>query len=641
MQSDKDEEGWTLSSTMGNPIAQMVNDHGNNLTRSYGLNATAYLEVEPLKGLKYRGSYSYRMQSNAFRSYITPYAASTVTAADSYSVYQTAFNGHNIAVENTVAYVMPTLKDVNLDFLVGQSFEKVAAGDNLEAQNFVPNGQQLPTLTGDRDHAWLGNANNVLSSTTVNGYPTPDWSLASFFGRANLNYAEKYMATLILRADGSSNFARGHRWGYFPSASAGWVVSSEKFMEKTASWLDFLKVRFSWGKNGNQSISNFQYVSPIAFDQSHVYNFGQTVLNTGGTKQTGAYAKTLANPDVTWETSEQYDLGLDAAFLSSRLRLAFDYYIKYTKDWLVQVPVLDTAGAGAPYINGGDVRNSGFEVGLTWNDRIGRDFNYSVNLNLSYNKNEVTRIANEEGIIHGAANVLGVDSPMTEFYRAQVGYPIGYFWGYKTAGVFQNQQEIDAWRQAGNGFCNASPAPGDLKYVDLNHDGKIDEQDKTQIGNPHPDFRLGFSLSMNYKGLDLSLTTHGAFGHQLYYSYRNLTTDSFDFWQGEGTSYKRPSQRQGSSLAGHLSDLDLEDGDFWKIQNLTIGYDFKRLFPMMPLQQARIYVSAQNLYTFTKYPGMDPEVGFGGTTSTSWVQGVDIGSYPAPRTFLIGVNLKY
>lgn len=401
------------------------------------------------------------------------------------------------------------------------------------------------------------------------------------------------------------------------------------------------------GKNGNQSITNFQYVSPVAFDLSHAYAFGPTLLPSSGTKSVGAYVTTLANEDVSWEKSEQYDLGLDAVFLGSRLRLAADWYVKYTKDWLVQAPVLATAGAGAPYINGGDVRNTGVELGLSWNDQVGSDFRYGINLNFSYNKNNVTRIANTEGIIHGDTNVFSYGT--SEFYRAQVDYPIGYFWGYKTAGVFQNQQQINDWIAAGNGVAQSNPQPGDLIYQDLNHDGRIDISDKTMIGDPHPDCRFGMSLNAAYKGFDLSVTATAAIGQQIVYSFNKyptvLTTAAFDRWHGEGTSNRMPALRDGSQIYSDISDIDIEDGDFLRMQNITLGYDFKRLFPKMPILQARLYVTAQNLFTITGYKGMDPEIGFGGNDmsgqTNSWVTGIDTGNYPAARTFLIGVNLKF
>ena len=467
--------------------------------------------------------------------------------------------------------------------------------------------------------------------TSISGSPWDQGALASFFGRVNYNYAEKYMLTVVMRADGSSNFARGNRWGIFPSVSAGWVMTNEDFMQPLVDkGLDFFKLRGSWGQNGNQNITAFQYLATIAFNNSNSYFFG----NDKKTRYEGAYADILANPDVTWETSEQIDLGFDARFLNSRLGVAFDWYKKTTKDWLVQAPVLASYGTGAPYINGGDVVNKGIEVALNWNDNIGRDFTYGVNLNVSWNKNEVTRIANEEGIIHGPSNILV--QGMGEMYRAQVGYPIGYFYGYKTAGVFQNQAQVDATAAKLD-----TAQPGDLIYVDTDKNGVINQDDQTMIGDPHPDVTAGFSLNMGYKGFDFTVTANGAFGQQIAKcgDFWNYTTDIFNRWHGEGTSNTIPRLGGSNQNWYTSSDLFIEDGDYVKITNITLGYDFKKLFRNIPLQQAHLYVSVQNAFTFTGYSGMDPEIGYG--ADTSWVSGIDTGFYPSPRTFLFGVNLKF
>jgi TonB-linked SusC/RagA family outer membrane protein len=640
---DKEADGWVYASNEANPVLVMKSAHGNNLSRNYGITATAYTEIMPWSWLKYRGAFSYRMTAGSSRSLTVPYHAAGNTGSDAYKVDQSASLGHRISWENTLLFTMPKQDKHSFDALLGQSFEKTAVGERMSVSNSAPDGSQLPTMQGDMAHAWITNTANSLTATEIGGSPWPEWALLSFFGRANYNYADRYMATVILRADGSSNFARGHRWGFFPSVSAGWVVSEEAFMEKTRDWLSFLKVRFSWGQNGNQSISNFQYLSPVAFDPSHTYNFGNTILNTTATKPVGAYATNLANPDVTWETSEQFDLGVDTRFLRSRLSLTADYYVKYTRDWLVPAPVLATAGTGAPYVNGGDVRNEGVELSLGWNDHVNQDFHYGMNVNFSYNKNIVTRIANDEGILHGDAEVL--DHGGSEFYRAQEGFPIGYFWGYKTAGVFQNQQEIDEWIAAGNGVAQTDPQPGDLKIVDYHKDGVIDDSDKTMIGNPHPDFRLGVSANFGWRGLDASVTLNGAFGHQIVYGYRSSTTDAFDHWTGEGTSNRFPRVGTGATGGKSVTDTVLENGDFLRIQNLSLGYDLKHLIKKLPFQQLRLYVSAQNLYTFTKYPGLDPEVGFGGNNlyggGNSWVSGIDLGSYPLARTYLVGLNFKF
>lgn len=637
-QDDKAPEGWLYNNEAYNPMLKILNNTGNNRERTYGLQAQAYLDIQPIKNLRYHGAFSFRMTNKNYRSLISPYNGSSNETSDAFKVMQEADNGHKITVENTISYKLPEFGKNAIDVLIGQSYEKTACGEWLRVQNSVPDGSQLPTMLPDMDHAWLDNAGNLLSSTVLEGHPWPDWSILSYFGRANYAFDEKYLLTAIIRADGSSNFAKGHRWGYFPSVSVGWVLSNEKFMETTRGWLDMLKLRASWGQNGNQDIANFQYLSPVAFDPSHVYNFGETVLNTSGNKATGAFATTLANKDVTWEKSEQWNVGIDAYLFNARMQIALDWYKKSTKDWLVQAPVLDTAGTSAPFINGGDVENTGVELGLGWNDHIG-EFRYGGNINFAYNHNEVTRIANPEGVIHGDLKVL---SPTyNEMYRAQVGQPIGYFWGYQTAGVFQTQEEIDAWRAAGNGFANTDVRPGDLKYVDRNHDGEINEKDKTRIGNPNPKFRLGINLNFGWRGFDLSATCSGSFGHQVLFGYRSNTTYAMDRWHGTGTS-----NRFGNDpLYNDLKDTQIENADYFRFQNITLGYDFKQLWRNCPFQQLRFYISGQNLWTITKYHGLDPEVGFGGSdqqgNKTGWMSGIDLGSYPTPRTILLGVNIKY
>ena len=451
------------------------------------------------------------------------------------------------------------------------------------------------------------------------------------------------MINATIRADGSSRFARGNRYGYFPSVSAGWTLTNESFMESTRNWLDFLKLRLSWGQVGNQNIDNYQYTAPIQTSTTN-YLFG-TGLGSAN-HVWGAYPSRLANEDVTWETSEQWNVGIDAYFLNSRLGFIADFYVKNTKDWLVQAPILATAGTGAPYINGGDVKNTGVELALTWNDRIGQDFHYSVGINGAYNKNEVGNIPTEDGIIHGSTNQLYDNSP--EFYRAENGHAIGYFWGYKTAGIFQNQQEINDWIAAGNGVLQSNVQPGDVKYVDVDHDGVINDNDKVDLGNGMPDFTYGFNISLDYKGFDFSLNAYGSVGNKIVQSYRNhtntqanYTTAILDRWTGEGTSNRMPRVTD-TNINWLFSDLYIHDGDYLRISNITLGYDFARLWKQRAFNQCRLYVQVQNPFTFTKYNGMDPEIGYGpSTNNNSWVSGVDYGYYPRPRTVLVGVNLKF
>lgn len=630
-QPSKVADDWGLAGFIGNPIAEMDYRRGQNLSKNHALFANIFAEIQPIRNLIYRSSFGYRMSAYSYRQYTPIYDLSTTIRNPTDDISQSQGMGFNYTLDNTISYLWDIDEVHNFDAVIGQSVEKWGMGDGVSA------GNSNSLFPGSWKHAWITNTQGISATeTSVGGEPWGEGAIASFFGRINYDYQERYMATVILRADGSSNFARGNRWGYFPSVSGGWIVTNEHFMDDAGSWMDFLKLRASWGQNGNSSISPFQYLATISFDPKNGYYFGdnKTALVTGG------YADILPNPDVSWETSEQLNIGMDARFLSGRLGFVFDWYNKITKDWLVVAPILASYGTNPPFINGGDIQNRGVEIGLDWNDRKG-DFTYGANFNLSYNKNEVLRIANAEGIIHGEENVLSQGTK--EMYRAEVGFPIGYFWGYKTDGVFQNADQVNATAAKLEGA-----QPGDLIYVDTNGDGSITDADKVMIGDPNPDYQANFSFNIGYKGFDLSVTTVGKFGHQIAKSYRsfadsplqNYTTDIFERWHGEGTSNRLPRLTSGSNPNWqNISDIYIENGDYLKLQNLTVGYDLKRVLQELPFSQLRLYFTAQNLLTITDYSGMDPEVGYG--YDQGWVSGIDLGFYPSPRTYLIGVNLKF
>lgn len=410
-----------LNSSRANPIGMMDYEHGQNETKTYGLHANAYLVLQPIKNLKFRSSFGVRYLQNNYRKFAPVYNLSSDNFRNENEVQQQMTTRMNWMIENTINYTFSAGRN-NFDILLGQSVENNGLGMSM-------NGSNKNSLFNDFEHAYLDNTKVILAgSTTLGGAPITPHKMASFFGRVNYDYNEKYMLTFVMRADGSSNFKRGKRWGYFPSVSAGWVLTNESFMEGITSFMDFFKLRASWGQNGNQSIDGFQYLSTIDFNARYFFGTDKGAITTG------AYPDILANEDVTWETSEQINVGFDARFLRSRLGVTFDYYVKNTKDWLLKAPALTSYGAGAPYINGGDVQNKGIELGLTWRDQVG-DFSYGLSYNIAHNKNEVTKINNSEQIIYGSTGTLFRNSD--EMYRAQVGYPIGFFYGYKTAGVFR------------------------------------------------------------------------------------------------------------------------------------------------------------------------------------------------------------
>ena len=635
-------DAWDFSAEMANPLAQMKYDNGFGYTKVYRLQTNFFLEFSPIKDLTYRASAGWLYRHREGRSYVPVYELSSKKSNPNDDVSQNQSYSVRWSLENTLNWVKSFEKH-NVDVLLGQSVEKWGYGNGVN----VTNSNSL--FPGSFDHAYIANANVVDPSlTSIGGSPEAQGALSSFFGRVNYNYDETYLLSLVLRADGSSNFARGHRWGYFPSVSAGWVISNEKFMESTKAWMDFLKIRASWGQNGNCNISNFQYLATIALDDPYYFN-------NKDNPALGAYPNILPNEDVKWETSEQLDFGFDARFLNNRLGVAFDWYKKTTKDWLVRAPMLLSYGTNAPYVNGGDIENKGYEIQLNWNDKIGKDFRYSVSANFSHNKNEVTRLANSEGIIHGGSNAIAQNT--AELYRIQVGYPIGYFWGYEMEGIIQNEKQLQEYLDRNcsgdkaNSLQGESLQPGDVMFKDVNGNGKIDkgDDDKTMIGDPNPDFTLGLNINISYKGFDFALNGYGSFGQQVAKSYRqfsdhpddNYCTDVYTkYWTGEGSTNRYPRFSDGKTAnMSEISRVWIEDADFFKISRISLGYDFKRLYSKLPVQKCRLYVALSNFFTFTGYSGMDPEVGFG--NGASWASGIDCGYYPSARSWQVGLNINF
>lgn len=619
-----------LSSRIYNPLALMDLNRGQNETINYNLNSNAYLQIQPIKGLIWKTNFGYRMHSDSYRSYQPEYFLAGDAFMTPGRITQNAGSGYRWTLENTLNYNFK-MNIHSFDVLVGQSAEKWGYGTNMSATN------ANPTFIG-YDYAYLDNTDGLTSGiTSIGGAPNERGALASYFGRVNYDFNEKYLLTLVMRADGSHNFAQGNRWGYFPSVSGGWVMTEERFMADNGV-VDFLKLRASWGQNGNQNVDSYQYLSLIGFDAENNYRFG----NDRSKMQLGGYPSVLPNTAITWETSEQLDIGIDVHFLDSRLQGAFDYYVKTTKDWLVRPNISDVMGPDAAFANAGDIENKGFELGLRWNDNVG-ELTYGAQFNISKNKNTVTKFGDNTGAFESDPSVISQGTDPV--WRVENGMPAGYFYGYKTEGVFQNEQQIAEWT---HGFLQADPQPGDVIFSDVNGDGEVTTEDKTMIGNPHPDIRIGFGLNFAYKGFDFSLSGNGAFGHQILKSYRsfgdnefhNYTTDILGRWHGEGTSNKIPRMTPGNGTNRlNISELYIEDGDYVKIQNITLGYDFKKLLPKLPLSQARMFVAGRNLFTFTDYSGLDPEIGYG--DGQGFVQGIDLGFYPAPKTYMVGFNLKF
>lgn len=634
---------WSVSE--GNPIGSMMVGRYNQ-TRGATVDANAYAVLEPVKNLKLKTVFGISYSTSDYRAYTPIYQLSSVSQNSVESVNQSSGHGMSRVWTNTLSYDFKIAEIHSFNTLIGCESSQYD-GSSISGSN-----TDLVAGFGSWETAYLSNTQGTTAKS-LQGKPYDSTRGMSYFGRLGYTLKDTYMLNATLRCDGSSKFASGNRFGYFPSVSAGWVITNESFMESTASVLNFLKLRASWGQVGNANIKCYQYLAPVTkgsgSDVPYAnYNFG----NAGGQDAwvTGTYPSTLANEDLTWETSEQLNIGFDARLFDSRLNVTFECYKKDTKDWLVQAPVLATSGVSTQTINGGSVENTGVEFSASWSQQIIKDLNVTFGANFAYNKNEVGEIPSEDGIIHGASNQIWDNAP--EYYRAQNGHQIGYFWGYQTAGVFQNQKQINEWLLAGNGTLQDNPKPGDVIYVDQDTNGTIDEDDQVDLGCGIPKMNFGLNLSVNYKGFDFSATATGAAGFKILQAYRsptnyqqNYSEAILDRWTGEGTSNSMPRVTQTDVGNWDFSDLYLQDGDYLRIQNVTLGYDFKRFINWQYISQCRLYFQVQNLITFTGYTGMDPEIGsyngVDGNSSDTWVSGVDMGYYPHPRTFLFGLNLKF
>lgn len=624
---DNSKSTWNTGEA--NPYALMALTN-QNVTNTQRLLGDIYMVIEPVKNLRFRTSLGLDYSNSDNRSFTPIYTLSAYANTSVTKATQSMNKGKSLIWDNLLSYKFDLKNDHHFEAMLGTSTYR-ADGSTLFGTN-------TNLIFEDLDHAWLSNATNKqVAGISIGGAPYDADRRLSYFGRLNYSYKDKYLLNATFRADGSSRFSSQNRWGYFPSVSAGWVVTSESFMAGTQDWLDFLKIRASWGQVGNQSIAAFQYLAPISLANTN-YTFG----DEEGVLTPGAFPSRLSNAALKWETSEQTNFGFDANFLKGKFTVNFDWYKKSTKDWLISAPILATAGADAPFINGGNVTNSGIELALAYKNRVG-EFNYAVGVNGAYNKNKVGNIPTADGIVHGAINQLFDNSQ--EFYRAQSGFPIGYFWGLKTAGIFQTENEVSAYRNADGKLIQPAASPGDVRYVDVNGDGVIDNLDRTQIGNPNPDYTFGITLSGDYKGFDFSIVASGVAGNEIVQSYRNqasplgnYTTRILDRWHGEGSSNTMPRVTSDNRNWTNFSDLYIQKGDYLRISNVTVGYDFGKVFKKSYLKQVRIYAAALNLYTFTKYDGMDPEIGYG---TEGFASGIDLGYYPRPRTFMLGANLRF
>ncbi len=621
----------TPYSDLSNPIAAANRD--TRLDTGLLFLANTYLQFEPIKGLAFKTSFSLNMDRSKEKEYLPTYdyIGGDRNLTNSLSKQYSDSNGW--LTENTVNYNFMVGEDHNFDLLGGFTAQQdVYEYLKAKRSNIPGDSEELQYLSSSTD---LESTNAWNSGTDIRMY--------SYLGRLNYNYANRYYLTASIRRDGSSVFGPEKRFGNFPSLSLGWKLRNEKFMDFLSDDIvNHIMVRAGWGRVGNANIPPYGYTATLQTKDSKVeYSY---VFS--GKEYAGLAPVKMANKNMQWETVESTNIGLDLAFLASKLTFSFDYFVKDTKDMLVQVPVPSYAGYdGSPYVNAGTVQNKGFEIDLGYSDNIGDDFQYSVNFNISSIKNEVTYLGGGQPISGGSASFIGSTT------RTEEGHPIGSFYGYQVNGVFQTQDEVDNSAQSGEGI-----GAGDFKFKDQwtdkdndgvleAPDGIIDGHDRTYIGTPHPDFFYGLNLDMAYKGFDMKLFFQGQQGNDIFnaFKYYNHATNKTYALSNDYSNHWTPENKSNEMFGLNSATVDknlrasdyyIEDGSYLRLKNMQVGYTFTQ--PTKWLSNVRLYFSGQNLFTLTKYSGLDPEVG-GGSLNT----GLDYGTYPQSRVFSFGANLSF
>jgi TonB-linked SusC/RagA family outer membrane protein len=610
-----------------NPIAAM--DYlNNNKTIGDRIVGDAYFEATIVKGLTFKSDFGLDLNYYSTNTFTPVYDLASNNVTTTTTAEMGVYRSTRWNWDNFLTY-QHNFGDHKLTLMAGTTAQDSSA--------FLVTGSKQNIIVPDFDHAIIDNgtegtqkATGLRRSNALNGY----------FGRINYNYGDKYLLSAVLRRDGSTRFGSNNRYAYFPSFSAGWVITQEDFFTKPG-WLNFLKVRGGWGKNGNDRIRDYAYLATLTSTNMGYYFGG---INAVG-QTVGTAPDKIPNPDLKWEAGKQTNLGFDATFFD-KLNLSFDWFNKTTLGWLIQPSIPDIVGAGAPYINGGNVVNKGVELSLNYQRNFG-ELHVNIGGNIAFLKNTVTDVANQDHIFHGNTNVLS--SNTEEFYRIQNGYPVGYIWGYQTAGLFQTQEEVNNYTGKSGQPIQPKAVAGDVRFVDRNGDGQITPLDKTRIGSAIPTHTYGITLSASYKGLDVSLLLSGVGGNDIVdgtramdRSYNNYSTQILNRWHGEGTSNTIPRVTTGAEdnrNYNNFSDLYVHNGAYLRLRNLNIGYDLKnRLLRNLPLQQLRFYINGTNLLTFTHYKGIDPEVGYG---AEPWASGIDLGYYPQPRVISIGLSAKF
>lgn len=600
------------------PLAIIDDNIMDRYNENVKIFANLYAQIELFKGLKYKLNLTPDFSFERYKNYLNKYDFGLATNSIT-QLTERQRRRRNILVENLLTFDR-TFGEHKISALAGYTYQ------DSRFRHIQAYGEGLPQGLEEIDAATTNRSNEGNSWRSV---------LTSILGRVFYSYQNKYLFTATIRRDGSSKFGKNNRYGYFPSFSLGWNVAEEKFMENV-HWLDQLKLRGGYGVLGNQEIDNYQYSSTITTGIN--YPDGN-----GGLLQ-GAFPKNFANPDIKWEETAMTNVGIDFMAFNNRLSLTADYYVKNTKDILLTVPIpISSGGANDPIRNAGKIRNNGFEFNLGWMDQPNPDISYGINLIGSFNKNKVIAMGSESGSIKGGSTNQNITTSETK-----AGYPIGGYWLISTAGYFNSQEEVDAYAKDGKKIQPAAE-PGDIKFVDANNDGVINDDVRVFQGSPFPDFTFALNGNMRYKNFDLSIGLQGVLGNKIYNATRqtledvtkgsNFLASCLDYWtpENKNASHPRLTWDDPNRNTRAESDRYLENGSYLRLRSVQLGYTFPQTWFKGAIQHARVYINAENLFTITSYSGYSPDV----NADNANYRGFDNFIYPTNRTFMLGLNVTF
>jgi len=607
------------SSALFNPQVDL--DFFNQHTTDYRANGTVYADLKFAKHFTFHSSVGGDYEENEVNNYVPVFNATFAQLNTKSKLTETDLKTRNWIIENTLTYDNH-FGDHALTVLLGQSAQ------SYKYTGVIASAEDVPDYGNGH---YFAQGDNFFLNDISGGYPSYS-TVNSYFARANYSFKGRYLLNATMRADGSSKFSGNNRWGYFPSVGAGWVISEEDFM-KDQKVFNTLKLRGSWGKIGNVSVPSNLSVTTLT---GYTYVSGQTTIPAQS-------VASIVPPTTYWERGVGTDIGLEASLLDNRLYGEFDFYNKKTEKAIFDIPILGSLGTSGGTIIGNQAtfQNQGVEIVLTWKDKIGKDFTYSLSGNIGINNNKVLSVSTGANPIYQAVSTTGSANYNT---RTMQGEPIGEFFGLKVDGIFQTQAEIDAYSKNGNKIM-PNAVPGNFKYDDVNHDGVIDDKDRVVLGNPNPKYTYGFSTYFAYKQFDLTADFQGIAGVQIYdansgirFGTENFSQDFYDNrWHGPGTSNTYPSVYIAGGQNNRSNSFYVQDGSYFRIRNLQLGYTLpSSLMNRLKISKLRVFANAQNAFNFFKYKGFNPEVGGDPTRA-----GVDSNVQPLYATYNLGVSLTF